>query len=127
LIFNYHRIAREGDVPFDPGLIEASPDQFDLHMRLLKKHYALAELAEVQELVDHPERIRHCRVLVTLDDGYRDNHDVAFRSCGRTASRRRSFSPPGSWGTNRVPWWDQLAYLVRRTEKRTCGSLTPAS
>jgi peptidoglycan/xylan/chitin deacetylase (PgdA/CDA1 family) len=119
VIFNYHRIAREGDVPFDPGLIEASPDQFDEHMRILKKHYALAELAEVQELVDHPDRIRHSRVLVTLDDGYRDNHDVAFPILQSHGIKAAFFLATGFVGTNRIPWWDQLAYLVRRTEKRT--------
>jgi peptidoglycan/xylan/chitin deacetylase (PgdA/CDA1 family) len=119
LIFNYHRIAKEGDGPYDPGLIEASPDQFDEHMRILKKHYALAELAEVQELVDHPERIRHCRVLVTLDDGYRDNHDVAFPILRSHGIKAAFFLATGFVGTNRVPWWDQLAYVVRRTEKRT--------
>jgi peptidoglycan/xylan/chitin deacetylase (PgdA/CDA1 family) len=119
LILNYHRIANEGDDPYDPGLIEASPDQFDEQMRILKKHYALAELAEVQELVDHPERIRHCRVLVTLDDGYRDNHDVAFSILRSHGIKATFFLATGFVGTNRVPWWDQLAYLVRRTEKRT--------
>ena len=117
LIFNYHRIADGRDDPYDPGLIEATPDQFDEQMRTLKKHYALTELAEAQKLVDHPERLRHCRVLVTLDDGYRDNHDVAFPIRGRTGSRR-PFPRPGFVGTNRVPWWDQVAYLVRRTEKQ---------
>jgi peptidoglycan/xylan/chitin deacetylase (PgdA/CDA1 family) len=119
LVFNYHRIAEQGNNPYDPGLIEASPDQFDEQMRILKKHYALAELAEVQELVDHPERIRHCRVLVTLDDGYRDNHDVAFPILRSHGIKATFFLATGFVGTNRVPWWDQLAYLVRRTEKRT--------
>ena len=119
LVFNYHRIAEEGNDLYDPDTIEASPDQFDEQMRILKKHYALAELAEVQELVDHPERIRHCRVLVTLDDGYRDNHDVAFPILRSHGIKAAFFLATGFVGTRRVPWWDQIAYLVRRTEKRT--------
>jgi peptidoglycan/xylan/chitin deacetylase (PgdA/CDA1 family) len=119
LIFNYHRIAREGNDAYDPGLIEATPEQFDEQMRILKKHYALAELAEAQELVEHPERLRHCRVLVTLDDGYRDNHDVAFPILRAHGIKAAFFLVTGFVGTKRIPWWDQLAYLVRRTEKRT--------
>ena len=118
LIFNYHRIADGRDDPYDPGLIEATPDQFDEQMRILKKHYALTELAEAQELVDHPERLRHCRVLVTLDDGYRDNHDNAFPILRSHGIKAAFFLATGFVGTNRVPWWDQLAYLVRRTEKQ---------
>ncbi len=118
LIFNYHRIADGRDDPYDPGLIEATPDQFDEQMRTLKKHYALTELAEAQELVDHPERLRHCRVLVTLDDGYRDNHDIAFPILRSHGIKAAFFLATGFVGTNRVPWWDQVAYLVRRTEKQ---------
>jgi peptidoglycan/xylan/chitin deacetylase (PgdA/CDA1 family) len=118
LIFNYHRIADGRDDPYDPGLIEATPDQFDEQMRILKKHYALTELAEAQELVDHPERLRHCRVLVTLDDGYRDNHDTAFPILRSHGIKAAFFLVTGFVGTNRVPWWDQLAYVVRRTEKQ---------
>jgi peptidoglycan/xylan/chitin deacetylase (PgdA/CDA1 family) len=88
-------------------------------MRILQKHYAVAELAEVQELVEHPERMRHCRVLVTLDDGYRDNYDVALPILRARGINATFFLATGFVGTNRVPWWDQLAYLVRRTEKRT--------
>ena len=118
LIFNYHRVADGRDDPYDPGLIEATPDQFDEQMRILKKHYALTELAEAQELVDHPERLRHSRVLVTLDDGYRDNHDIAFPILRSHGIKAAFFLATGFVGTNRVPWWDQLAYLVRRTEKQ---------
>jgi peptidoglycan/xylan/chitin deacetylase (PgdA/CDA1 family) len=118
LIFNYHRIGREGNDAYDPGLIEATPEEFDEQMRILKKHYALAELAEAQELVEHPERMRHCRVLVTLDDGYRDNHDVAFPILRSHGIKAAFFLATGFVGTRRVPWWDQVAYLVRRTEKR---------
>ena len=87
-------------------------------MRILKKHYALTELAEAQEFVDHPERLRHCRVLVTLDDGYRDNHDIAFPILRSHGIKAAFFLATGFVGTNRVPWWDQLAYVVRRTEKQ---------
>jgi peptidoglycan/xylan/chitin deacetylase (PgdA/CDA1 family) len=118
LIFNYHRIGSEGNDTYDPGLIEASPDQFDEQMRILKNHYALAELSEVQELVEHPERMRHCRVLVTLDDGYRDNHHVALPILRSHGIKATFFLATGFVGTKRVPWWDQVGYLVRRTEKR---------
>jgi len=118
LIFNYHRIGSDGNDAYDPGVIEASPDQFDEQMRILKKHYALTELAEAQELVEHPERMRHCRVLVTLDDGYRDNHDVALPILRSHGIKATFFLATGFVGTNRIPWWDQVAFLVRRTEKR---------
>jgi len=118
LIFNYHRICAEGNDAYDPGLIEASPEQFDEQMRILKRHYALCDLAEAQELVEHPERMRHSRVLVTLDDGYRDNHDLALPILRSHGVKAAFFLATGFVGTHRVPWWDQVAYLVRRTEKR---------
>jgi len=119
LIFNYHRIGAQGHDAYDPGLIEASPEQFDEQMRILKRHYALCDLAEAQELVEHPERMRHSRVLVTLDDGYRDNHDLALPILRSHGVKAAFFLATGFVGTHRVPWWDQVAYVVRTTEKRT--------
>ena len=80
---------------------------------------ALTELAEVQELVQHPERLRHCLVLVTLDDGYRDNYDVALPHPAVARSTAAFFLATGFVGTHGTfLWWDQVAFMIRHTEKR---------
>jgi peptidoglycan/xylan/chitin deacetylase (PgdA/CDA1 family) len=118
LIINYHRIGDAERDLYDRGLIEATAEEFDDQMAALKRTHRFTELAEVQEFVQHPSRLRHCLVLVTLDDGYRDNYDVAFPILRSHGIRAAFFLATGFVGTRRVPWWDQIAYVIRFAERR---------
>src|SRR5262249_771186 len=74
-------------------------------------------LAEAQDLAANPRQLRHTQILVTFDDGYRDNHDVALpilRSHGVPAA---FFLITGFVGTQHVSWWDQIAFMLRRTRR----------
>jgi len=118
LVINYHRIGDALDDPYDPGVFEATAEEFDAQMASLKKSYALTELAEVQELAEKPERLRHALALVTFDDGYRDNYEVAFPILRAHGIRAAFFLATAFVGARRLPWWDQVGYMVRRTEER---------
>jgi peptidoglycan/xylan/chitin deacetylase (PgdA/CDA1 family) len=118
LVINYHRIGNAHEDPYDPGVIEATPEEFDAQMASLKKSYALTELAEVQELAEKPQRLRHALALVTFDDGYRDNYEVAFPILRAHGIRAAFFLATAFVGTRRLPWWDQVGNMVRRTEER---------
>ena len=118
LIVNYHRIGDANRDLYDPGLIEATAEEFDDQMTALKKSHQLTELAEVQELAARPSRLRHSHVMVTLDDGYRDNHDLALPILRSHGIRAAFFLATGFVGTRRVPWWDQVAFMVRHAETR---------
>ena len=53
--------------------------------------------------------------LITFDDGYRDNYDLAFpvlRSLGVPAC---FFVVTGYLDAPSLPWWDRIAYSVKRT------------
>jgi peptidoglycan/xylan/chitin deacetylase (PgdA/CDA1 family) len=118
LVINYHRIGNAHEDPYDPGVIEATADEFDAQMASLKKRYALTELAEVQDLAEKPERLRHALAFVTFDDGYRDHYEVAYPILRAHGIRAAFFLATAFVGTRRLPWWDQVGFMVRRTEER---------
>jgi peptidoglycan/xylan/chitin deacetylase (PgdA/CDA1 family) len=116
---NYHRVGDPDANGYDPALMEATPEEFDQQVAFLKKRFHLVELAEAQELAAKPGLLRHPHVLITFDDGYRDNHDVALPILRAHGARAAFFLATGFVGTSRVPWWDQVGFMLRRTQRNT--------
>ena len=80
LVLNYHRIGNRNDDPFDPAVFSATCDQFSEQISYVKRNLSLVTLEEALAFVDGTikERTSRCRVLLTFDDGYLDNYEVAF-------------------------------------------------
>jgi peptidoglycan/xylan/chitin deacetylase (PgdA/CDA1 family) len=113
----YHRILNPADSRYDPAVIEATPDQFDDQMATLRRRHAAVDPEELCDLIENPSKVKHFRIAITFDDGYRDNFTNAFpilRSHGLSAM---FFVPTHFIGTKRIPWWDQIAWVVRNTKK----------
>ena len=74
LVFGYHRVGFvEGSG--DAGLWDASPPMFEQQLRFLKKEFDVIGPDELETVVS-VGRGRY--VLLTFDDGYRDNRDFAL-------------------------------------------------
>jgi peptidoglycan/xylan/chitin deacetylase (PgdA/CDA1 family) len=117
-IVNYHRVTNPETCPFDRAVIEATPEVFDQQMALLKRRYNVIGLDEVQSIVHGQTPLRHFHVMVTFDDGYRDTHDVALPILKSHGLPAAFFLTTGFIETNKVPWWDQLAFVVRTSTQR---------
>jgi peptidoglycan/xylan/chitin deacetylase (PgdA/CDA1 family) len=53
--------------------------------------------------------------LITFDDGYHDNYDTAFPLLQREGVKAAFFLTSGFIGTNTVPWWDEIAWMLRNS------------
>src|ERR1022692_77662 len=120
LVLNYHRIGNaDGDLFAHPGLFSTS-DQLSDHISYLKRHVSLVTLDEALVFVDGTihEKTRRCRVLITFDDGYLDNYEVAFPIL-RSHGVQGVFFLVTSWvGSGYVPWWDHITYLMKTARQR---------
>jgi peptidoglycan/xylan/chitin deacetylase (PgdA/CDA1 family) len=80
-ILAYHRVL---DLPdgreflFDPEEISASSDAFRAQMRLVRRRYQPMRFDEMLDCVERGRALPRNAVLITFDDGYEDNHRVAF-------------------------------------------------
>lgn len=109
---NYHRIGNGENSPLDRGLWSASADAFDQQLAFLKQHADVISPADIERALGDP-RGRH--VLITFDDGYRDNFDCAFAALRRHGLAATFFVSTGFIDAPRLPWWDEIAALVRST------------
>ena len=115
LVLNYHRIGDGEITPFDADNFSATEEDFDAHMAFLGRHF------EVISLDDLPQARRDPRgryVMVTFDDGYRDNYTLAFPIMRRYRLPATFFIATGFLDEPQLAWWDRIAWQVRGCELR---------
>lgn len=120
LVLTYHRVGEaEGD-PWDPAIFSATGEEFEEQVAFLKRKQMLVTLDEALAFVDGTEKDRtsRCRVLITFDDGYLDNYEIAFPILRSYGAMGVFFLCSSLVGSNFVPWWDRIAYLVKSSGKR---------
>jgi peptidoglycan/xylan/chitin deacetylase (PgdA/CDA1 family) len=107
-------VGEPGGSPFDHGLWSTGVEAFDEQVRFCKSHLDMITPDELPRAVAG-RRGRYG--LITFDDGYRDNHDVAFPILKAQGVPATFFVATGFMDTPRVPWWDELAWMVRTSQR----------
>ena len=107
---NYHRIGNPGREPWDRTLWSASEEELNRQLATLAR---CAEVIDPGEVVEAMRAGRGRRVLITFDDGYRDNFEIAFRLLQGHGLRATFFLATGFLDHPRAPWWDEIAWIVR--------------
>lgn len=127
VVLNYHRIGDRTGQPWDRALWNADAQTFDIQLATLAREADVVAPEDVPELVRENRRGRH--VLLTFDDGYRDNYEVAFPLLRRHRLRATFFLATGFLDRGRAAWWDELAWMVRRASSTTLpgGEWLPGS
>jgi peptidoglycan/xylan/chitin deacetylase (PgdA/CDA1 family) len=117
LVLNYHRVGNSDSTEFDSGVFSATSEEFETQLAYLYKRYAIISLGEAVELACKWQDTRSTKILITFDDGYKDNYTNAFpvlRSLGVPAA---FFLVSSYLDHPIVPWWDRIAYCVRHSSQ----------
>jgi peptidoglycan/xylan/chitin deacetylase (PgdA/CDA1 family) len=117
LILNHHRIGDSSLTRFDRRLFSATTEEFEDQLKYLKKHFEIIAGDELRDLVSRKSSLKHSYVSITFDDGYLDNFSHAFPILVANECQATFFVVPQYVGTSAIPWWDEIAYLVRNTTK----------
>ena len=114
LTLNYHRVAEPEDCDFDRDLISATPGGFASQLDFLARNADVVGLADVPDVIAARRRGRF--VLITFDDGYADNAAVAAPLLKDRGLPATFFLTSGFLDDRRPAWWDEIAWMVRRSE-----------
>jgi len=127
VVLTYHRIAVPGSVsnPYYDQVISATPDAFEAQIRFFSTRFHILDLESlINATVSHGTNTsifskgRKPMGLVTFDDGYRDNFDAALPTLCKLGVPATFFIPTGFLEKPRLPWWDHVAYVLKRTQAR---------
>lgn len=114
VVLNYHRIGHPERSLFDHALWSAQPEAFASQVRFLKSQL---DVIGPDDLAAARRDARGRYGLITFDDGYRDNYDVAFDILKAERVGATFFVVTGFIDSPRVPWWDEIAWMVRTSRR----------
>ncbi|MBX3443104.1 MAG: polysaccharide deacetylase family protein [Planctomyces sp.] len=115
VVLNYHRIGDCRATPLDPGVFSATVDEFDRQLGWLKNHADVISLEDVDRALAEPQRRS---VLITFDDGYRDNFELAAPLLASHGLRAAFFITTGFLDERPLAWWDEISWLVKHAARR---------
>jgi len=104
LILCYHRVAEGVE---DPFYLCVRPDNFAAHLEEISRAREPSTLEDVSVPSPRP------KVVVTLDDGYRDNLTNALPIAETKGVPITVFVTSGILGDHKGLWWDRLGTLLR--------------
>jgi peptidoglycan/xylan/chitin deacetylase (PgdA/CDA1 family) len=110
-ILMYHRINQHVPPFFE---VVVKPDFFERQIRFLKKHYEIVDLNDINRL----EFIRASKrdiVVLTFDDGYRNNYTHAFPILKKYDVPATIFLATDYIDTNQLLYYDKLAWILYKT------------
>ncbi|MGY1529476.1 polysaccharide deacetylase family protein [Luteimonas sp. A649] len=112
-VLAYHRV-RDIDhgFAFDPALVSASPVDFRKQMRHVRDRFHPVTCRDVVAALDGGPALPRDAVLVTFDDGYDDNHAIAFPILRELGVPATFFVATGHIDTGLPYAYDWLAHLV---------------
>lgn len=118
----YHRIvATQSD---NRGLLAdevgVPSDVFEKQMRFMLKHFKPIKPSEVLSVLDKPGLY----FAVTFDDGFGDNYSVAAAILSKLGISGGFFVVSDFIDTDKLFWWEQLAYMIRETTHKNLDIMT---
>lgn len=114
-VLTYHRVGEPGDSgEFDPEVFDVTPQELDRQIGLIKAHGSLIGLDDLRRFIRGDPRLPKNPVMITFDDGYRDNYDVALPILERHGAEALFFIPTAFPDAGRLFWWDRISLLLRR-------------
>jgi peptidoglycan/xylan/chitin deacetylase (PgdA/CDA1 family) len=114
LVLNYHRVGNPADTPYDPGTFGPTAEEFDWQLGYLRSHFDCITLEEALAMAAGQITLRPS-LLLTFDDGYLDNYQVAYPLLRSHGLQAVFFLPTDFIGTQRLPWWDVIAYILKHS------------
>lgn len=115
-ILAFHKISN--DTPIYLGL-NTSVSSFESQMRYLKRYYNLISLKKATQLIQNGERILDNTVVVTFDDGYKNNYTNAFPIIKKYDIPVTIFLTAGMINSKSTLWYEQIVTIINETVQKT--------
>lgn len=117
-ILTYHSINYPSrDLPIDEDVISCSPELFDLEMQFCKKYFTPITFSTLKKCLLQQERLPKMPLIITFDDGYKDNFTYALPVLNKYEIPATIFLATGYIGESKLFWWDEITYILNNYNK----------
>ena len=108
----YHRVVEQVEPGLFPEVASASPAMFEQHLDMMGEDHHFVALDDVVSWLGGGAPLPSRALLVTFDDGYRDNYDTAFPILRARSLPATFFVATGHMDTGELLWWDMATLLI---------------
>jgi len=109
----YHRVSPSEEEQFLGDAL--TPEIFERQMEYFHRNYEPFSLYELIEYIQLRKHLPERAVVVTFDDGYRDNYLYAYPILERYNIPATIFLATGHIGTDSLFWWNKVTYAIHHT------------
>ena len=110
VVLLYHRVF---DSKVDPELLCVSNDNFNEHMKYLKKKYSVLTADEFSDTLCRRAKFNKGSIVITFDDGYRDNFANALSILEANELQAIFFVATANIDKTLFFFWDELSAIFR--------------
>ncbi|GLX78200.1 hypothetical protein tinsulaeT_15400 [Thalassotalea insulae] len=114
--FNYHRIGDEEKSAFDPNVFSCTEQRFEQHIKFFNDKFVPISVEQLIEKIENNTKLDKKYALITFDDGYIDNYEVAYPILKRYNTPAAFYIATDYLDAPHIPWWDEIAWIVRHTK-----------
>jgi peptidoglycan/xylan/chitin deacetylase (PgdA/CDA1 family) len=107
---------KHGPYLFDDGVVDSAPDEFERHIKTIRRYFTPIGVDDVAASMDGG-RLPKNPILVTFDDGYKDNLEVALPIMKRHGVKGVFFIATHYVSRRRMFWWDRINYLLKQSRR----------
>jgi peptidoglycan/xylan/chitin deacetylase (PgdA/CDA1 family) len=117
-VLTYHRVARREEAGhLDEGVIDVTPDQLARQLAFVRRWFDPIGIEQLRAFACGHVRLPRNPLLVTFDDGYRDNHDVALPILLSHGVVATFFIATDYVERRQLYWWDRVSLLIQRSPR----------
>jgi peptidoglycan/xylan/chitin deacetylase (PgdA/CDA1 family) len=114
-VLMYHRVV-DSDDTLDQDVITANRDIFRMQVEYLSTKCNIINFEELGSYRNSNIPIPKRSVIITFDDGYRDNYEIAYPILKENKASAMIALATGFIGKKDLFWWDKLSYCVHQTK-----------
>ena len=114
LIVTYHGLYSKFNRKSLPLFTHLHVDLFREHLKLYKKYYHVVSLAELENCVREGSPWPEKSLLITFDDGFKNNYEVAFPVLKEFELPAAVFLTVDYIGSDQLLWFDELFVLLKQ-------------
>jgi len=118
-VLAYHRVFQEPkDIryPFIEGTISASPEEFEKQIKFVSNEFNVTNFNNLHAVMKSGRKIPKKSLIITFDDGYKDNYEIAFGIIKSHHVTATIFVSTGFIDSGEHFWFDKVAYLINLTK-----------
>ena len=116
VVLTYHRVIDDERAPLTnshPGIV-VSNDVFEMHMRTLRRRFNPISLHELQAHIEQKTILPERSCLVTFDDGWLDNYEIAFPILQKYEIPAVIFLPVNYVSGDSMFWQEEIRMMLSK-------------